>query len=90
MPNATVYIRQEDWDTWQTLGNKSQWLSDALNGNAGRIPPKVMVQAIDESMAVQRKMMAEVSLPTAKVPRSPLKMCQHGAAIGFCKHGCKK
>lgn len=34
MPKATVYIRNEDWDRWQEIGNKAQLIHDALHGLA--------------------------------------------------------
>lgn len=32
MPHANVWIRKKDEDRWEALENKSQFISDALNG----------------------------------------------------------
>lgn len=32
MPKATVYIRNEDWDRWQALQNKADFIHEALKG----------------------------------------------------------
>lgn len=30
---TTVYIRKEDEEAWESIQNKSQWISDMLNDN---------------------------------------------------------
>ena len=30
---VTIYIKKEDEQLWQVIGNKSQWVSDQLNGS---------------------------------------------------------
>lgn len=31
MPQANIWIRKEDWETWQAIGDKAEWMSNALN-----------------------------------------------------------
>ncbi len=33
MPRATIYIREGDVEKWEIIDNKSEWISDALNGD---------------------------------------------------------
>jgi len=34
MPKVTVYIRNEDYETWRAVSEKTQFISDALNNVA--------------------------------------------------------
>ena len=36
MPRTTVYIRNEDWAKWKAVGNKSELISQSLNGVVGK------------------------------------------------------
>lgn len=31
MPRVTIYIRDEDWNKWQSIENKPEFLSEAIN-----------------------------------------------------------
>lgn len=31
MPDVRMYIRSEDWDKWQAIENKPEWLHEHLN-----------------------------------------------------------
>jgi len=32
MPKATIWIREEDFDAWEKIGDRPQFISDAING----------------------------------------------------------
>jgi hypothetical protein len=34
MPKVTVYIRNDDYESWRAVGSKTQFISDALNNVA--------------------------------------------------------
>lgn len=41
MPRTTVYIRDEDWDKWKSISNKSELISKAINsGHSHKAPEK--------------------------------------------------
>lgn len=31
MPRVTIWIRNEDWDQWEAIDNKPEWLHERLN-----------------------------------------------------------
>lgn len=33
MPKATIYIREEDWDKWQSIADKPAFIHTAINMN---------------------------------------------------------
>lgn len=52
--HTTIYIRKEDELRWKELGNKSQWISDMLNGNATDLDKRIkreVEQAVEDALA---------------------------------------
>ena len=63
MPRTTVYIRNDDWEKWKLIGNKSELISEAINRSvisaAGRqlehhVQPPVEITSPVETPAPQK------------------------------------
>lgn len=99
MPNATIYIRKENWDTWESLADKSlqvnHWLTVARNGETTIKPDKVIKAnklSTDKKSVRIKPDVQKVATPIVKA--EPLsKTCKAGHTAldtGFClTKGCK-
>lgn len=65
MPHANIWVRRADWEKWEAIEKKSEFISNALKGTH-----------------------IEIKTPSSKATKGAV--CQHGAAIGFCKFNCRK
>lgn len=69
MPRVTQYIRDEDLDKWNSINNKSEWISKHLKESS---------PAYKEPMVFKKP---QEVLGTLK----PDKACKHGFPPEFCK-----
>ena len=76
MPRTTVYIRNEDWEKWKALENKSEAISRLLREKKG-VEPVVRQEGKDYRRS-------DILDPPGKMD-----FCKHNAVAGFCKKGCK-
>lgn len=91
MPRTTVYIRNEDWEKWKVVSNKSQLISEALN--------KSVIHAVERRGKVMTEQHIEplpgqTSLAPKVVPMVPKGVCKtHGFPLvsgNKClQKGCK-
>ena len=73
MPRANIYIREDDWDKWQAIEKKSEFIRNALNTKWDVKDRSVEVETDTGKEVVDY---AEVSLkeplpPSTSKPRSP-------------------
>lgn len=87
---VTFYIRKADEAKWEEIKDKPDFIHASINGfePQHRID-KALVSAknspIDYPGTVSYAQVVSGGPTTRR-----LKACEHGAAIGFCKFGCKK
>lgn len=79
MPQQTIYIRNDDMPKWKALKNKSEFLSNALNG---QIFGKIIKDVWDPD-----------SIPTIEtIPAVPKELeprfCKNGHPIPYPKDRC--
>lgn len=89
MPQATVYVRNEDWDKWKSLDNKAEAISRLLN-EKGVIPsprpekrevlPEKKENPVKKNNSVsQAKDMCSEHL----LPKSQCKLMKHTGKRGY-------
>ena len=90
MPNFTVFIRNADVEKWKALPNKSEAISQLLNGG-------VTLETLKESKRVDELIHGTTPSITEKkesvtpvLPRSKevIGICPHGNPIGQCSRIC--
>lgn len=99
MPRVNVYIRQENWEQWQAIQNKSDFVNTQLANSAYEIvnPRDVFV---DPTVGHNDSDFNPYHLP--KVTAAPLPkilktlqaakgvtFCKHNQVLGLCKKGCR-
>lgn len=95
MPRTTVYIRNEDWDKWKLIENKSELLSQAINRSVispvvkknGKVKTKQYIEAWNES-AKNHPGVPQLDSEEFK-DNKDIDFCKHDQVKGFCKKGCK-
>jgi hypothetical protein len=83
MPHVNIWIRRDDFDAWESIKDKPEFLHDALNG----VQPEKYNKAVEERKEV-RKVLKPV-LERMKAQKDDVEFCKHDAVKGFCKKGCK-
>jgi len=51
MPKVTVYIREEDYEAWKELGNRSEWLHQQLSTPTDSLPDRELERKIKQIVA---------------------------------------
>lgn len=89
MPRVNVYIRKEDWEAWESLADKPDWLHQSLAKGpwsaseepVGPEEPEKPVKPLQDQIN---------RIARGKRGAALVRFCQHGSAFGLCKFGCKK
>lgn len=61
MPRTTVYIRNDDWEHWKLIGNKSGLISEAINRStitSGEKDNYLEHHVVSEGTVVKRKVVS--------------------------------
>lgn len=54
MPKVTVYIRNDDYESWRAVGSKTQFISDALNNVAKVDTPIAEPVRLEEPIRLEK------------------------------------
>lgn len=74
MPRVNIYIRNEDWPIWEGIKHKPDWIHQHLTEGVMYHGATVGFDGLGVT--------SENNVDYGQ-------FCKHGAALGFCKHGCK-
>lgn len=86
--NATIHIRTSDEEQWKALGNKSEFIHNALmwKNDSDILRDPGLHEQFDEATKEAGKVLNEVSdTPQAIRNLISIKPCKHGADPRFCK-----
>lgn len=67
MPHANIWIRKENWETWQTLPDKSDFVNSLLGENNSIASQPVVKADIPDSPKIRKEFSSDV-LPMAPQP----------------------
>lgn len=92
---ANIHIRKENEGIWESIENKSRFVNDMLAmkspaPDAIQLPkvPGYKVEVVDKGInaVTVHRMAPEI---TQMMKQKMIAVCNHGAAKGMCKYGCK-
>ena len=79
MPRVNIYIRDEDFESWQKIPSKPKFIHEAINGTFGTMA--ILGQFEMNKIAKEHKLD-----PLSVVQDTlGLEVCEHVAGKGFCK-----
>jgi hypothetical protein len=81
MPHANIWIRKDDWELWEKVENKSEFISRALNPPT----PKSITEPIKPRP--QNNFFTE-SKPIVKQAKSNFSFCKNGHPIPEGRDSC--
>lgn len=82
MPQVTVYIREDDLESWKKIEKKSEFISNALNAR------DFLKQNYPEGLPVKKPIATPMEKIKNIVPDKDI--CVHGfsKSLRMCKYGC--
>lgn len=101
MPRANVYIRNENWEQWQALPDKSDFVNAQLASSAviGMTPKPIEGMRVRENGGMHVRETGGYLTPVISHDMGDelrkiqvakgVEFCKHNQVIGFCKKGCK-
>lgn len=83
MPTISIYLKNEDYEKWQAIKKKSEWLHEKLNAGSEDAGSVLPVSELPEGL---KKVVTPVTRGrTGSFTELFGGLCKHGAAPGFCK-----
>lgn len=52
MPRVNIYIRNDDWEAWENISDKPQWIHEGLTTGMVVLPPRSVQKKPKENLAV--------------------------------------
>lgn len=82
MPRVDIWIRKENEDTWNSIGDKSRWVNDRLSRQT-ELKKEITKPLVFEPKFAQ-EYPPEPIMKIAEI-KPDWKSCKHGADPEFCK-----